>query len=101
MSINKKVKKALEVLELTPGASMAKIKKSFRSLAMKYHPDKCCEKDREYCKEKFVEIIKAREYLECYYTGNYKYIDEKKQKKKVEEYKYYVEHFKRFYEGFW
>jgi molecular chaperone DnaJ len=101
MSINKKVNEALELLELTPGASMAEIKKSFRRLAMKYHPDKCCEKDREFCTEKFVAINRAREYLESYYTGNFRYVNEKDREKKLEEYKDYVEHFERFYEDFW
>lgn len=45
-----------EILGLTKEASEAEIKKSYRKLAMQYHPDKNKEKDAE---EKFKEISEA------------------------------------------
>ena len=79
MSINEKIHEALLVLGLKEGASLPEIKMAFRKLALQYHPDRCCESKKESCKEKFIEVNKAREYLENYYTGNYTYVDEKEQ----------------------
>ncbi|HVX02614.1 MAG TPA: DnaJ domain-containing protein, partial [Nitrososphaera sp.] len=50
-----------EVLGLKPGASQDEIKKSFRSLAMKHHPDK--NKGSEESKQKFMKIVEAYEVL--------------------------------------
>ena len=48
------------VLGLRPGASDSEIKKAYRQLARKYHPDVSTEPDAE---ERFVEITTAYEYL--------------------------------------
>jgi curved DNA-binding protein CbpA len=50
-----------DVLGVKPGASQEEIKKSFRSLAMKYHPDK--NKGSEESKQKFMKIVEAYEIL--------------------------------------
>lgn len=49
------------VLGLSPGASQEEIKKSFRALALKYHPDK--NKNSEESKQKFVKLVEAYEVL--------------------------------------
>lgn len=49
------------VLGLKPGASFEEIKKSFRSLALKHHPDK--NKGSEESKQKFMKIVEAYEIL--------------------------------------
>jgi len=41
-------------------ATTSDFKKKFRSLSLKYHPDKCKEKD---CEEKFIAIANAYEVL--------------------------------------
>ena len=48
------------VLGLRPGASDSEIKKAYRQLARKYHPDVSNEPDAE---ERFIEITAAYEYL--------------------------------------
>lgn len=53
-------KRCLEVLNLTEEASEDLIKKSYRKLALKYHPDK---NESEDAKEKFQEISYAYKYL--------------------------------------
>lgn len=53
-------KRCLEVLDLTEEASEDQIKKSYRKLALKYHPDKNQSED---AKEKFQEISYAYKYL--------------------------------------
>ena len=49
-----------EVLGLKKGASEDEIKKAFRKMAMKYHPDKNHDPDAE---KKFIEIRNAYEYI--------------------------------------
>ncbi|XP_062590108.1 dnaJ homolog subfamily B member 6-like isoform X2 [Saccostrea cucullata] len=53
-------KRCLEVLELTEEATDEQIKKSYRKLALQYHPDKNQSED---AKEKFQEIGYAYKYL--------------------------------------
>ncbi len=47
-------------LELNKNASIDEIRKSFRTLALKYHPDK---NNDEVSKEKFMKIVEAYEVL--------------------------------------
>jgi DnaJ homolog subfamily A member 2 len=59
---SKKDTKLYEVLDIKPDASETDIKKSYRKLALKYHPDR--NKDnKEECEEKFKEISSAYEIL--------------------------------------
>jgi DnaJ-class molecular chaperone len=50
-----------EVLGVSNTASQADIRKSFRYLALKYHPDK--NKNSEESKQKFMQIVEAYEIL--------------------------------------
>ena len=50
-----------ETLEVSPGATTDEIKKSFRHLALKYHPDK--NRNSEESKKKFMKIVEAYEVL--------------------------------------
>lgn len=50
-----------EILSLNQDASTQEIKRSFRKLALKYHPDK--NKNSEESKEKFMYIVEAYEVL--------------------------------------
>ena len=49
-----------KILEIERNATEDDIKKSYRKLALKYHPDRCKEPGAE---EKFKEISEAYEYL--------------------------------------
>lgn len=63
-------KKSLKILGLKDGASFDEVKKAYRGLVMKYHPDKF-EKEGvdqvEIAKNRFLIIQKAYEYLELNY----------------------------------
>lgn len=50
-----------ETLEVSPGATSDEIKRSFRHLALKYHPDK--NRNSEESKQKFMKIVEAYEVL--------------------------------------
>ena len=50
-----------EILGVSPSATSEEIKKSFRNLAMKYHPDK--NRNSEESKQKFMNIVEAYEVL--------------------------------------
>ncbi|KAG8202605.1 JJJ1, partial [Candida africana] len=52
-----------DVLEIDRSATNAEIKKAYRKLALKYHPDKVAEEEREYSETKFKEISFAYEIL--------------------------------------
>src|SRR5947199_6581509 len=50
-----------ELLSVNQNASTQEIKRSFRELALKYHPDK--NKNSEESKQKFVQIVEAYKLL--------------------------------------
>jgi DnaJ-class molecular chaperone len=50
-----------DILGISQNATQEEIKKSFRNLALKYHPDK--NKNSEESKQKFMKIIEAYEVL--------------------------------------
>ncbi|CCE86824.1 Piso0_005338 [Millerozyma farinosa CBS 7064] len=52
-----------EILEVEESASVTEIRKAYRKLALKYHPDKATEENREEAEIKFKEISHAYEVL--------------------------------------
>ena len=50
-----------EVLNVSTNASLSEIKRSFRSMALKHHPDK--NKNSEESKQIFMELVEAYEVL--------------------------------------
>ena len=48
-----------EILGLAKGAALADIKKAYRSLALKHHPDRVQESEKKGAEEKFKEISEA------------------------------------------
>lgn len=51
------------ILGVKKGCSDNELKKAYRTLALKYHPDKVEEKDRDVAEKKFVEVAEAYEVL--------------------------------------
>lgn len=52
-----------EILEVESSASSGEIKKAYRKLALRYHPDKVGEDEREFAEVRFKEISHAYEVL--------------------------------------
>jgi DnaJ-class molecular chaperone len=93
----KKTEKARNLLGLDEEASLEEIKKAFRALSLKYHPDTCKEQDKKHCEKQFKLIVQAKETL-LNYCANYRFsFKEQAVKKNAMDRKQY-EHLKRFYE---
>ena len=58
-----KTRNALNSLDLTPGASLADVKKSYRELALIWHPDKVPNQVKDRATTKFTEINEAYQWL--------------------------------------
>ena len=64
----KDVKKCYKKLGLATTATFDEVKKQFRKLALKYHPDKC--KDKRVGDKKFKEVFEAYETIKNSVTSN-------------------------------
>ena len=64
------------IMGVNEAASQEEIKKAYRRLAFKYHPDKCLEDKKKECEEKFKEMAAA------YYV-----LGDEKRKKEYDDYK--------------
>ena len=60
------IDKARKTLGLGDRATLEQIKKAYRTLSKKWHPDTCGEKDKTACHEKMAEIAKAYRVLMDY-----------------------------------
>ena len=94
----KQIDEARKTLELDEEASIEKIKETFRHLALKYHPDRCKEKDKKYCKEMFKKVNHAKDILMSY-CASYNYSFKEKDIKRNTMDREVYEHLKRFYDG--
>lgn len=63
---------ARKALELGKSATLLEIKKAYRALSKKWHPDRCKKEDREICHEKMKEINKAYKII-LKYIEDYRY----------------------------
>lgn len=95
----KQIDKARKTLKLGESATILAIKAAYRKLSVKYHPDKCKEKDKKKCEEKFKKINNANEIL-IEYCLNYKFSFKEEDVESKEE-KQMKDHMKRFYDGWW
>ena len=95
-----KIDKARKILALGEAATIPEIKEAFRKLSLKYHPDKCEEKNKKKCEEKFKEINNANEVL-VEYCLNYKFSFKEAADTGSEAEKKMRDHMKRFYDGWW
>lgn len=100
MSAFKEVDKARKLLGLEETATLEEIRSAYKSLALKYHPDRCKNENKKECEEMFKKITHANDILMAYCAG-YRYSFKEKDAKKNTMDKETYEHLKRFYDGWW
>jgi len=94
----KQIDEARRLLGLEEDASLKEIKKAYRVLAHKYHPDKCKDEGKKGCEEMFKKISHANDILMSYCVG-YKYSFKEKEVKRNTMDREFHKHLKRFYDG--
>ena len=92
------VKWARRQLGLDEYASLEEIRQSFRKLSLKYHPDRCQNKQKNYCAKKFKQAALAKEIL-TEYCSSYRYSFKEPDIKRSVIDKDFYEHLMRFYDG--
>lgn len=96
----KQIDEARKLLQLDEHATLEEVKKAYRKLAHKYHPDKCEDKKKKECEEIFKKINHANDIVMSYCAG-YRYSFEEKDVKKNTMDKDLYKHLKQFYDGWW
>jgi len=94
----KQIDEARKLLGLGEEANLDEIKTVFRKLSLKYHPDRCKDRDKKSCQEMFKKVSHANDILMKYCVG-YRYSFKEKYVKRNIMGKEYYNHLKRFYDG--
>ena len=95
----KDIEKARKTLGLGGTASMEDVRKSYRSLILKFHPDRhSSSKDKDVYEEKVKEINNAYGII-INYCIRYPISFTRDKVKNIEEGEYQKQHFDRFYSG--
>jgi len=100
MSRREDIDKARKALKLGESATIPEIKEAYRRLSLKYHPDKCPEKDKEESEKKFKEINNANQVL-IEYCLSYKFPLKEVHDAETREEARIKDHMERFYDGWW
>jgi len=95
----KQIDDARKVLGLDDTATLEEIKRVYRELALKYHPDRCKGEKKKECEEMFKKIAHAGDILMSYCAG-YKYSFKERDVRRNNMSKELREHLERFYD-FW
>jgi len=96
----KQIDEARKLLGLEEDATLEEIKKAYKKLALKYHPDRCKDEKKKECEEMFKKIAHANDILMAYCAG-YRYSFKEKDVKRNTMDKEFYDHLKRFYDGWW
>ncbi|MFC1645829.1 DnaJ domain-containing protein [Candidatus Omnitrophota bacterium] len=96
----KQIDEARQILGLEEDVTLEEIKKTYRKLSFKYHPDKCKDDKKKECEEAFKKISNANELLMSYCAG-YRYSFKEKDVKRNTMDREFYKHLKRFYDGWW
>ena len=96
----REIDNARKILGLDEIATLQEIKEDYKKLALKYHPDRCKDKDKIECEKMSKDINNAYQVLMAYCAG-YRYSFKEKDVKRTTMDKEFYEHLKRFYDDWW
>ncbi|MBN3039767.1 MAG: DnaJ domain-containing protein [Candidatus Omnitrophica bacterium] len=96
----KQIDQARKVLGLDDTATLEDISQAYRSLSLKFHPDRCSGPDKKHCEEMIKKINNAKDVLSVY-CANYRYSFKEKDVRRNSFDKETYQHLKRFYDGWW
>ena len=96
----KEIDDARNILGLDEYASLEEIKINYRTLATKYHPDRCKGIHKKECEEMFKKISHAKDVLSNY-CATYKYSFKEKDVKRNALSKEEYQHLKQFFDDWW
>jgi len=91
------INEARKTLGLGGTATFGEIKEAYRSLSLRYHPDKCADEDRRKCEAMFKKINEANRILMSY-CDSYRYSFAEEDVKEVTGEAFSEDHDRRFYE---
>ena len=96
----RQIDEARKLLGLDERATLEEIRKIYKKLALRYHPDKCKDQEKRECEEMFKKIAHANDILMAYCAG-YRYSFKEKDVKRNTMDEEFYEHLRRFYDGWW
>ncbi len=96
----RQIGEARKILGLGEEADADDIKKAYRKLARKYHPDKCPKSRKKKCEARFKKINDAHKILMAYCLTYGTSLRAKEVIKNTMGKEYY-DHLRRFYDGWW
>lgn len=96
----KQIDEARKSLGLDETATMEEIKKAYKKLALKYHPDRHNDEKKKECEKVFKKITHANDILMGYCAG-YRFSFKAEDVRRNTMDKEFYEHLKRFYDGWW
>ncbi|MBL7081749.1 MAG: DnaJ domain-containing protein [Candidatus Omnitrophica bacterium] len=96
----KQIDEARKLLGLGNIATLEEIKEAYRGLSLKYHPDRCSDKEKKHCEEMIKRINHAKDILLAY-CANYRYSFKEKDVKRSAFDSQTYQHLKQFYDGWW
>ncbi|MFO7929624.1 MAG: DnaJ domain-containing protein [Candidatus Humimicrobiaceae bacterium] len=96
----KDIENARRILEIGEKESINSIKKKYRKLSLKYHPDKCKDTSKAECEEKIKEINQAYETI-MDYCFKYPVSFNREMVRNLEDGEYIKYHRERFYDTWW
>lgn len=96
----KQIEQARLVLCLPDEATLDEIRKAYRRLASRHHPDKCPPERKKEGEERFKKINQANDILMGYCAG-YRFSFREPEVKRNSVDREYSRHMKRFFDGDW